>query len=158
VWTDRESRPIDLGLDSRSVHTQDYSSAIDLGLDSRSVHTQDYSSAIDLGLDSYSFMLCAPIFVLTPLCCVLSAKASNTNSKVIELMRPTIQLTIYHRTRSIEIFNVTCFDYSSAIDLGLDSRSVHTQDYSSAIDLGLDSRSVHTQEYKIGICYFLQSK
>jgi hypothetical protein len=31
-------------LDSRSVHTQDYSSAIDLGLDSRSVHTQDYSN------------------------------------------------------------------------------------------------------------------
>jgi hypothetical protein len=116
--------------------------------------------AVCSGLCSYSFMLCAPVFVLTPLCCVLSAKAANTNSKVIELMRPTIQLTIYHRTRSIEIFNVTCFAGSSkyqfynlvcGLTVNLDQDLSHSSSLGCGLTVNLDQDLSHSSSLVCGL-------
>jgi hypothetical protein len=41
-------------------------------------------------------MLSQPVFALTPLCCVLSEEATNTNFLVFDLTRPWLKSKIYH--------------------------------------------------------------
>jgi hypothetical protein len=75
-------------------------------------------------------------------------------------MRPTIQLTIYHRSRSIEIFNVTCFAGSSkyqfynlgcGLTVNLDQDLSHSSSLGCGLTVNLDQDLSHSSSLGCGL-------